>query len=208
MATKNLSAIRSTIRQFLSDEFSASTDQDFDDDELEIHIASCLTEISERRPYEVKVTTDDDGTALVTTAASLELDISNIADVIKVLCAEFPVGNEPPDYRNVSVFGNTLRFAYDSSPAADQAIYLYCHKYHQLTESTSTLDQRLERVLVLGVCAKAAIAKSKTLINTVPVGGMRTASEMQAWGVNKLALYERDLRLITKQRRAQLYPTS
>lgn len=273
---KTISAIRATVRQFLRDEFVSGSDQDFQDDELDLYISDCLAEISRLRPYEVKDTT------LTTTAASKELDISSIEDLLKVEKAEFPVGNEPPDYRNVSVFGTTLRFEYDSSPAA-QSIYLYCWKLHQLTEATSTLSPQLEQVLVHGAVAHAALGwinqvrkqvkeaitritevnasidsmsaritqamndltSGRALINKVNYGGQPQTdyagyasrelgnansylsqsqgyirelqsrlsisgliNSYQVWANNKLAQYERELKLITKQRRTQLYPTT
>jgi len=155
---RKLSAIRQTVRQFLSDEFVSGSEQDFKDDELDVHIGHCLEEISDYRPYEVKVTADDDDDDLVTTAGSKELDISKISDLIKVEKAEYPVDGEPPCYRNVSVFGNTLRLVIDGSPGDDEAVYLYCWKLHQLTEETSTLSPLLEHVLIDGSVAYTALA--------------------------------------------------
>lgn len=147
---RNLSAIRATVRQFIRDEFVSGAEQDFQDDEIDLRIAGCLVEISQKRPYEVKET-------LTTTAGSKELDISSIEDLFKVEKAEFPVGNEPPDYRNVEIFGNTLRLGIDFSPAGAQSVYLYCWKLHQLTESTSTLSPQLEKVLIDGSVAHTAL---------------------------------------------------
>ncbi len=147
---KNLSAIRATVRQFLNDEFVSGSDQDFKDDELNLYISDCLVEISERKPYEVKET-------LTTTASSKELDISSIENLLEVDKIEFRTGQNPPDYRNHGIFGDTLRMDINFSPSASEDVYLYCHKVHQLTESSSTLDQRLERLLVNGVVAYAAL---------------------------------------------------
>jgi len=146
---KSLSAIRSTIRQFLNDEFVEGSEQDFQNDELDLHIGECLAEISQRRPYEVKET--------LTTEASKELSISSIEDLLEVEKAEFPVGSDPPDYRNVSVFGTTLTIAIDSKPSAGETVYLFCHELHQLTEETSTLSPQIESLLVAGSVAKAAL---------------------------------------------------
>jgi len=129
---KILSAIRTTVRQFLRDEFESAEDYDFPDDEIDLHIADCLVEISERRPYEVKET-------LTTTATSKELDISSIVDLLEVDKIEFRTAQDPPDYRNCEVFGSILTMDINFKPLADENVYLYCHKVHQLTEDTSTL---------------------------------------------------------------------
>ncbi|MBA7644145.1 hypothetical protein ES703_51882 [subsurface metagenome] len=146
---KTLSAIRTTVRQFLRDEFESSADYDFQDDELDLHIDACKVEISERRPYEVKEE--------LTTVASKDLPISSIEDLLEVDKAEFPVGSDPPDYRNVSVFGSTLTIDIDTKPTAGQTIYLYCLKVHQLTEESSTLSPDLEKLLIDGATALTAL---------------------------------------------------
>ena len=74
-----------------------------------------------------------------------------------------------------------------------EAVYLYCKKLHQLTESSSTLLPQLERLLVLGVSGQAAINRSRVLINKVTHGGARTPAEMKDWGMTQLALYKGDL---------------
>ena len=148
---KKLSAIRATVRQFIRDEFSSAEEYDFQEDEIDLHIADCLTEISERRPCEVKET-------LTTTADSKDLDISSIEDLLEVLKIEYPTGEDPPAFRNCSIFGNTLTMAIDSLPSADENVFLYCYKVHQLTEDTSTLNPQLERVLVAGAVPKLALS--------------------------------------------------
>jgi len=147
---KTLSAIRTIVRKLLRDEFESAEDYDFPDGELDLHIGDCLVEISERRPYEVKET-------LTTTASSKELDISSIEDLLEVDKIEFRTGQEPPDYRNCSIFGNTLRMEIDFLPSADESVYLYCHKVHQLSEDSSTLSPQLERLVIDGAVAKVAL---------------------------------------------------
>lgn len=152
---RTLSAIRTNIRQLLRDEFVSGSDFEFNNDEIDIHIANCLIDISQRRPYEVKET--------LTTTASKELDISSIDDLLEVDKVEFPVDNEPPDYRCCSVFGKTLRMDVSSTPAADESVYLFCHKVHQLNESSSSLIPQLELLLIEGVVAYVALAWLNTI---------------------------------------------
>ncbi len=46
----------------------------------------------------------------------------------------------------------------DRVPSADEDVYLYCHKLHQLTKSSSTLKPQEERVLIKGTVAYAALS--------------------------------------------------
>ena len=192
---KNLSAIRATVRQLLRDEIQASTDTDFARDELDIHINKVRVEISQRRPYEVKET--------VVSTGSKELDISSITDLLEVEKAEYPTGRDPPDYRDVSVFGTTLRLNIDTTPISGQNVYLYCHKVHSLTESSSTLSLDLEKVLVDGVVAYAALAWcNKMRSDIVPASN----KWFHDWANNQFIIYQNSLRGITKPRVWEFYP--
>lgn len=145
---KTLSAVRDIARQFLRDELTEG--RDFADDELKLHLDECLVEISQKRPYEARET--------VVSGGSREVDVSSIEGLLDVEKAEYPVGNYPPDYRNISRFGNTVTLEVESVPTSGDTIYLYCHKVHELTESQSTLSPDMENVLIQGVVAKAVLA--------------------------------------------------
>jgi len=89
-----------------------------------------------------------------------------------------------------------------------EAVYLYCEKVHSLTESASTLNPQLERILIQGAAAKAAISKSRSLMNKVTVGGTRAATDLQTWGVGQLALYRAAIAKVAKSRTSRTYPKS
>lgn len=197
---KNLSAIRAIIRQFLSDEFSPDIDLTWQDDELDLHIGHVLSEIAKSSPHEVKET-------LTTTADSKELDTSSIDDLLFVDEVEYPAGEDPREFRSFSVWGDILTMDIDTAPAATgENVYLYCAELHSLTESSSTLKPLQELLLIDGVCAYAAIAKSKDYIDKINVGGARTVADMLNWGQNKLAIYKTDLRRLVKIKTMRRYP--
>ncbi len=197
---KTLSSIRAIIRQMLRDEFSGR-DLQWQDDELDIYIGECLAEISEHSPYEVKDTT------LTTVANSKELDISSITDLLSIDKVEYKVGQDPPEFRNFDLWGDILTIDIETAPATTgDDVYIYCNKLHQLTEASSTLKPQLERILVLGVCGSAAIARAGSLIPKVNIGGGRTPADMQAWGMTKLALYRADLRRLVKPKTQERHP--
>ena len=132
-----------------------------------------------------------------------ELDISDIEDLIEVEKAEYPTRQDPQDFRDVSIFGNIVRLNVDTVPDDGDEIFLYCNKVHSLTESTSTLKANLEKVLVEGVVAKVAQAwcaeqKRKDIVPASIQGH-------QDWADKQLAIYLRNLNLITKKRTWEFY---
>jgi len=183
MNQKNRSAIQATARQLLRDEFQ---DYDFAPDELDIHINEVLVEISQHRPYEVKETVESDGTK--------EVDISEIEDLLEVGKVEYPTGSDPPSFEKFSIFGDTLRIE-DTTPTSGKDVYLYCHKVHQLTESVSTLSPDLEKVLIEGVVAKAAMAWLNKMRNQIVPSTVRWYHD---WATQQFAIYQMSLNRITR----------
>ena len=111
MSRKPLSAVRNIIRQLLRDEFSSTAEQDFADDEMDIHIGECLVEISERIPCDAQE-------PVPVTANSKLLDISGIEDLIGVDRVEYTVGQDPRNYRNFETIDHeTIEMIVSSSPS-------------------------------------------------------------------------------------------
>jgi len=187
---KTISAIRETVRQFLRDEFQAEEDMAFEDDEIDLHIANVLTDISMRSPYEVKETVVSDGT--------LDISLTAITGLIgdRVVKVEYPTGDTPKTFvREFELFGTTLTL--ESEPTSGANVYLYCHKVHSLTESSSSLTADLEKVLVDGVVAKAALSWLNEMRSQIVPSSARW---YHTWVSQQLAIYQAGLNAITKSK--------
>lgn len=146
-----------------------------------------------------------DGTGTGTTEGASGL-CYRVPDLLFVDRVEYKVDQAPKAFRNFKVWGNILTIDTTLTPSADEDVYLYCCCVHQLTESSSTLKPQLERILVQGVTGRAAVAKARTLIDKVNIGGGRTPADLQAWGLTQLALYKTGLDQIPKPRVYREYP--
>ncbi len=194
-----IDGIRALVRQLLVDEYDPAKTVEWQDDALDVLIGEVLRDISKERPYEVKES------VTLTLALKNEVSISDIADLISIPYGEYPVDKDPRYLRNVTIFGDTATLVMDRRPAGNETAYLYCHKLHSITESSSTLTPALEDVLVLGVAARAASSKSRKQINKVNVGGGRVANSQLTWAEVTQAKYKRALAKETKQRVRQMY---
>jgi hypothetical protein len=261
-----LSDIRQVIRQLLRDEFAEGEDLDWEDDELNVHIDVCLDEISDHSPYLAFE-------PVLVTANSKLLDISGLADLMRVRRIEYEPGASPRNYHNFDMIDNqtiemkiaaapsesgssgtltgTVTFTAgsatvtgsgsdfdgeleagdyikpssksrwyrvysvesDTSLTLDEAVksaddgedtvnvtqyrhnvaLVYYEKLHVLDDKSTTLNTREENALITGVCGKAALSKSKYLINRINFGGSTVPREMESWGLNHLALYHNSL---------------
>ena len=198
----NLDGIRALVRQLLRDEAGLNITNEWQDDELDIYINACLADISDASPYEVKE-------AISLTVNSVEYDVSAIEDLIEVVAAEYPADTTPnPDIRNVTRWGDTVTIVTSRRPSGTEDAYLFCEKLHSLTESASTLPPALEKLLVIGIAAKAARARSRSQINKMSVGGIRVPREHLTWAQVQEGKFQSGLSLHTKQRVSQLFPTA
>ena len=185
---KTLSAIRETVRQFLKDEFQAEEEMAFEDDELDLHIFNVLTDISMRSPYEVKETVVSDGTVNISLTAITNLIGDRVVEV------EYPTGESPQSFlRDFRLFGTTLTLT--DAPTSGANVYLYCHKVHSLTESSSSLTADLEKVLIDGVVAKAALGWLNEMRSQIVPSSQRW---YHTWGSQQFAMYQAGLNSITK----------
>lgn len=201
MSAKLLSGIRAVIRQMLSDELKGSdVAYKWTDDEIDVYISDCLIEMAKYKAYEVKE-------ELTTVVGSRELDVSTINDLLEVKEVEYPVDKQPRRFRQFSRWGNILRMELDSTPGDGEDVYLYCAKYHGLSDTASTLNPTLERILILGVSGKAAITKAQPKINAVNVGGAGVAANLQSWGLTQIALYYEELNKLVTADSFKEYPT-
>lgn len=201
MSAKLLSGIRAIVRQMLSDELKGSdVAYKWTDDELDVYISDCLIEMAKYKAYEVKETVE-------TTASSRELDVSTIDDLLEVKEVEYPVDKQPRRFRQFTRWGDILRMELDSTPGDGEDVYLYCKKYHGLSDTASTLNPTLERILVLGVSGKAAITKAQPKINAVNVGGAGVASDFYKWGAGQWGLFREELNKLVTPDSFKEYPT-
>ncbi len=110
---ENLSTIRGIVRQILRDELvSFSEDYEWEDGEIDDHIAECLREVSRLSPRKVIE-------VLTTTQYSKMLDISAITDLLYIEKLEYPTGNDPRDFRNFAeIDEDTIEIDVDATPDA------------------------------------------------------------------------------------------
>jgi len=199
MANKKRSEIRASARDILRDEFSEGVDLEWEDDLLNRLIRITLDEVEIKMPYEVKQTTlnDASSTAIVTTADSKDIDISEITNLIRVRNwrpVEFAVGKNPIRWRNCFHFADIITLDIDFLPAGDEAVYLYLLKKHTLTDATSTLGATAASVLLKGVCARAARGRGREQINSLNTGGVNVGPRMIEVGEMWMDEYKKALK--------------
>ena len=134
----------------------------------------------------------DVGLSIMTSVDSKEIDITNIADLIRVYKCEYRIDTpslNPKQFRDFTQFADTLTMDISFRPVASEEVHLYLHKKHTLTDATSTLRDDHETVLIQGVAARAAMNKGREQLNALNVGGVNVGPRMVEWGREQLGLY-------------------
>jgi len=127
-----------------------------------------------------------------------DLNISSITDLVKdkVWKVEYPTRQDPPAIdRKFTIFGDILTLGVALTPTDGDEVFLYCHKVHQLTEASSTLGSDLEKVLIEGVVAEAALAYlNKMRSQIVPA----TYNWYHVWAARQDDKYQNSLKGLTR----------
>ena len=199
----NLTDMIALVRQDLKDEEEAS--YRWTDDELTRCIQKAVKELSLRIPREA---TED----VATESGSMEVDISDLVDPMKIEAVEYPVGNIPPTYQRFALWNGLLTLAGDVVPDGSDC-RIYYNTLHILTDDgeddiDSTLPAQYEDLIACGACGFAASAAGGFAIDQVNTGGSGTAATWAAWGKDKLDFFRSELKRLGHNNRirvGQLY---
>ena len=180
----DLPTMRTRVRRDLHDEDSAN--YQWTDNELDRHIQRALDEVSLAAPRELKST-------LTTTAASRDLSLATLTNLVSVETVESPTGVYPPTYVRFSVWAGTLTLLVDSVPSGSEDVDVYYGAIHILDATTSTLPTHVEDLVATGADAFAALEWSSFATNRINVGGEQVWRQYLTWGQDRMAAFLRRL---------------
>jgi hypothetical protein len=189
----NLSEMIGLVRKDLHDEDSNS--YRWTDAELTRHILRSVGELSESVPLAAKA-------ALATIEGSRDVDIAALSGRIMVAAVEYPAGETPPEYRQFTIWGETLMITSGGEPDGADCVIFYGTQ-HTLDENGSTLPGQYENLVAEGAGGYAAIAYAGYAINKVNTGGTATPSELRDWGNQKLAYFRHELSRLGRRNRVR-----
>ncbi len=194
----DLATMKTIIRRELRDEDAQA--YRWSDDELGRHIAHAVRDFSEAVPLEEKET-------MATAAGSRELDISSLTERVTIEAVEYPAGKFPRQYRQFSLWGESLTILGGEIPDGSDCCIYYA-RLHALDAESSTIPAKLEDLVAAGAEGYAAISWSVYAVNRVNAGGTATPEEFLNWGKEKLRFFRAELKRLGRQNRVrarQLY---
>jgi hypothetical protein len=172
MAT-TLTQMVARLRQDLHDEDAAN--QRWTDSSLLRAVAQAVRAYSLALPLAQKTT-------LTATFGSRDLDLSALADLVRVEAVEWPVDQFPPRYVRFALWGVTLTMLTPEVPNGAESVRVFWGKLHTLTDATQTVASAHEDVIATGAAAFAAIELANYHINLANTGGGEVWRRYLAWG--------------------------
>lgn len=194
----SLATVRGNVRKDLHDEDSSA--YRWTDAVLQRHIERALREYSYFAPLEKKST-------VVTVAGTRDISIVSLAPRLRVVAAEWPVGDYPPTYVPFILWGDTLTLDVVSAPAAVENVTVLWHGVHTIN-GTTTFPATDDDVIAIGAAGFAAMDWSSFSLNRVNVGGEGVWGRYEEFGRKRVEeFYDRLKRLpqYSTVRGARLY---
>jgi hypothetical protein len=130
---------------------------------LQRHIERALREYSYFAPLEKRNT-------VVTVAGTRDISITALAPRLRVVAAEWPVGDYPPTYVPFTLWGDVLTLDVVAAPASVQNVSVLWHGVHTIN-GTISFPATDDDVIAIGAAGFAATDWSSYAINRVNVGG-------------------------------------
>jgi len=185
LLTTTILAVRNDLKDLVS------ADYKWANNELIRHIQHAISDVSQYRPYEVKATCK-------TVANSFDVDISDCTGRIKVKKIEYPVGQNPPENPDFTLWGDTLTMSLDSAPGvSNQDVYVYYGVMHTIDGDPTLANWPVLLDLVIdGAAAYAAFAAASLAVDSVNIGGANVNLEYLRLCQQKLNQYWRDLKRV------------
>ena len=185
-----LSQVRRRVRRDLHDEDSSA--YRWTDDVLDRHIERALAKVSKVAPHEKTASKK-------LTGGSREISVSDLADRVVVEAVEYPVGHYPPSRVRFNQWGDTLTLSLPRQPEGDESVTLYYGALHKLTDTTSTLPEALEELVITGAAAYAALEWAAYAVNRLNVGGQDVWRQYLTWAEERMADFELQLARISRR---------
>lgn len=195
-----LSDFRTLVRRDLKD--TDSQNYRWTDDEIDRAIQNALAEFSRYAPREIKST-------IATTDGEAGIDISGLAQRLKVDRVEFPVGTTPRTFARFSVYGDRLTLLETVGDGRDCCIYWA--KMHTVDADQSTIPAHMEDILTLGATAYAAISLAQYHTDRANIGGEHVARDYECSGKMRLQRFYAALRKFGRRGmllHATMYPAT
>jgi hypothetical protein len=180
----SLATLRADVRRDLHDEDSAA--YRWTDNEIDRHIKRALQEYSHVSPLETKST-------LQTQSNSRDVTVSSLAPRLRIVAAEYPAGQYPPEFVPFSLWGDTLTLDLLAAPSGTPDVAVWWHKEHAINGSV-TFPCSHDHIIATGAGAYAALEWASFASNRVNVGGDPAWGRYMDFAVTRLREFHDMLR--------------
>mgnify|MGYP006910673009 CR=1 FL=1 len=186
----DLATMRARVREDLQD--TDAENYRWSNDEVDGAIERVVREFSMAYPIQQQ---DD----IATAEDDKELDISTLADLLKIVSVEYPMDLTPAYMQRWEMWNDKL-YMTDEGDGTKKARVRW-HKWHTLDAASSTIPAEHEEIIVLGATGYLATSASVYTVDKATISGRHATANFLKWGQARLDRYETKLRAIARDNR-------
>jgi hypothetical protein len=187
----SLATIRAAVRIDLHDDPASR----WTDAVLNRHIQRAVREYSHFSP-------DEQMSTLTTAANSRNVDVSTLTPLIRIVAAEYPTGQYPPEFVPFTLWGETLTLDLEAAPSGTPNVNVYWHKEHAINGSV-TFPSSHDDIIATGAAGYAALDLQSYTSNKVNTSGS-AFGEYQEFGAERLRAFAQMLRALPQASRVKV----
>jgi hypothetical protein len=184
----SLATLRPKVRNDLHDNDAAA--YRWTDAVLDRHLQRAVQEYSHYSPLETKTT-------LVATPGSRDLSIVTLVPRVRIVAAQWPTTDYPPDYVPFFSWGDTLTLDVNDPPSAADNVFVFWHKEHTIhatVDASSTFPTSHDDIIAGGAAGYAALEWTSFASNRVNVGGEGVWGRYADFAKLRIDEFQRQLR--------------
>lgn len=189
--SSDISVLRTRLRVDLAEPVADR----WTDSDLERHIQHAVRDLNRVAPREM-VDTD----LTIPDPASQQIDVSGLADLVRMVAVEYPVGGHPRRLRHFELWGSTLTLMTDTMPEAGAPVTVYYTARHAVDSSSSTLPDNLEDIVLVGAAGYALLGYLAATHDRVTIGDGHTSEQIRANASDLLMQFRQDLTDLKRER--------
>ena len=144
---------------------------------------------------------------MATAANSRNVDVVTLTPRVRIVAAEYPTAQYPPEFVPFSLWGDTLTLDLVAAPGGTPNVDVYWHKVHAINGSI-TFPSTDDDIMATGAAAFAALDWASFASNRVNVGGENVWGRYVEFGRERLQQFHEQLRAlpaVNRLRHSRLY---
>jgi hypothetical protein len=135
---------------------------------------------------------------IATTEGETEVDITSLENALQIESVEFPLGYAVKHMQHIEYWAGRLYMEEEGDGTNARVRWL---AKHFIDGDDTTIPPEHEEIIVLGATGYLAMSASAYTVDRATIAGHWGTISYKAWGIERLARYDKLLKLVAKENR-------